>query len=503
MATTTATTETNNKAKLPKTKAERKAAAAQPNNVTADKLKTVVRRLPPNLPEDIFWQSVQPWVTDETASWKTFYPGKIRKKYNKENVPSRAYIAFRDAEQLAIFGQAYDGHLFRDKAVSTGNESYAVVEFAPHQKVPPEKKKADPRNGTIEQDEDYISYVASFNAPPKPSESDALETLIAASQHTTHPQEPKSTPLLDALRAEKQAQRDRETILKAHAHYHRASGRDIDKGIDDASTRRRGKQPQTPAQAERDEGGSAPGQGKRNRRGGAGRKAETIAAKEKEAVSVGSPKASAITQIKGQPKPSRNEASPAAPTPTAPVAAAKGTVKDMPQERRPRPAIGMRQFEAALSGAGVVASSGSERRSRREREREKKAPEGTAPTSGEGPPKADKLLTPASPGKERNRGGRKRGDSVKGPSHAVINPPPGGAPPTILSRTDTPASGSPRIIARPAGVDATAVSGSGGKQGGGSPTGGEGRGGRRRGGRGRGPPPVQTGRGGAPDVAAA
>ena len=32
-----------------------------------------------------------------------------------------------------------------------GNESFAVVEFAPCQKVPAEKKKADPRIGTIEQ----------------------------------------------------------------------------------------------------------------------------------------------------------------------------------------------------------------------------------------------------------------------------------------------------------------------------------------------------------------
>jgi regulator of nonsense transcripts 3 len=69
-------------------------------------------------------------------------------RYNKENIPSRAYIAFKNSEFLATFSQAYDGHLFRDKA---GNESRAIVEFAPYQKVPSEKKKADVRMGTIEQ----------------------------------------------------------------------------------------------------------------------------------------------------------------------------------------------------------------------------------------------------------------------------------------------------------------------------------------------------------------
>ena len=57
---------------------ERKLSQQEPNN---ERLKTVVRRLPPNLPEEIFWQSVQSWVTEDTAVWKTYYPGKIRKRY--------------------------------------------------------------------------------------------------------------------------------------------------------------------------------------------------------------------------------------------------------------------------------------------------------------------------------------------------------------------------------------------------------------------------------------
>ena len=59
---------------------ERKPRAAQKAQPSTDRLKTVVRRLPPNLPEEIFWQSVQPWVSDETITWKKFFPGKITKK---------------------------------------------------------------------------------------------------------------------------------------------------------------------------------------------------------------------------------------------------------------------------------------------------------------------------------------------------------------------------------------------------------------------------------------
>lgn len=45
-------------------------------------------------------------------------------RLNKENIPSRAYIAFKSEEQLAQFSQGYDGHLFRDKAGSSHYLSY-------------------------------------------------------------------------------------------------------------------------------------------------------------------------------------------------------------------------------------------------------------------------------------------------------------------------------------------------------------------------------------------
>jgi hypothetical protein len=40
---------------------------------------------------------------------------------------------------------------FATCSVTQGNESQAVVEFAPYQKLPLEKKKVDARNATIDQ----------------------------------------------------------------------------------------------------------------------------------------------------------------------------------------------------------------------------------------------------------------------------------------------------------------------------------------------------------------
>jgi len=86
-------------------------------------------------------------------------------------VYSRAYIAFRTEDLVAKFSREYDGHIFKDKAglsfhhllsmlglkmsrsglTHKGNESQAVVEFAPYQKLALEKKKVDSRNATIDQ----------------------------------------------------------------------------------------------------------------------------------------------------------------------------------------------------------------------------------------------------------------------------------------------------------------------------------------------------------------
>jgi regulator of nonsense transcripts 3 len=115
-----------------KSSKKREKKNSQASGASSERLKVVVRRLPPDLPEEIFWKSVEPWVSQEKVSWKAFYPGKARKRYvlafsigrvseisrssNKENISSRAYIGFKSQEQVATFGREYDGHAFKDKS---------------------------------------------------------------------------------------------------------------------------------------------------------------------------------------------------------------------------------------------------------------------------------------------------------------------------------------------------------------------------------------------------
>lgn len=243
--------------------------------------------------------------------------------------------------------------------------------------------------------------------------------LVAASQP---PPEPKSTPLLDALRAEKQAQRDKETILKAHAHYR-------DQGKDDG--RRRGKQA-----VDKDDGGP----GKRRR---GGKKAEVAAAKAKAAAARDKEKEREIIPRIAKP-PAKEGAKSANPvkvaTPantqasTAATNSASATTlnrdapkdggKDSGRERRPRPVIGLnsRHFAAALNSAGLSVP----KKSGRDDDQDKKANDGSTPSVEKGEKGAGKEKernVTNSPGRERHRGGRKRGDSVKSPSAASVKLP--------------------------------------------------------------------------------
>ncbi|KAJ6530391.1 Smg-4/UPF3 family-domain-containing protein [Mycena vulgaris] len=394
---------------------DKKDRLSQPPAST-ERLKTVVRRLPPNLPEDVFWQSVQSWVSDETVTWKIFYPGKLRKRLNKENIPSRAYISFKTEEQLAQFSREYDGHLFRDKA---GNESYAVVEFAPYQKVPPEKKKVDARSGTIEKDEDYISFLESLNAQAS-GEPASLESLIAANQA---PPPPKTTPLLEALKAEKAAQREKETAIRQIVQAKR----------DDA--KKKNATAPTPAaplskKAAKKAAAAAAAAGNAPKPG--------VAGPSKPGPAAPPPAGAAPPRPPKGPKAMRPQSRipgpPAVATDVSVASAANANATAGPSAdpapappRRTRPVIGLasRQFEAALNGAGVA----SERKSRRERERERAA--AAAEEKGkEGPPAG------APPAAQRKD---KRKDSVSG-GVAVSNASGSNAAevrvPSILQRAD-------------------------------------------------------------------
>lgn len=113
--------------------------------------KVVIRNLPANLPESIFWSSAEPYLVTQEGSkpsynWRDYHAGKLTKSKSKGNRSSTAYVNFESLEDLVTFHANYNNHVFQDKQ---GNLTQASVEFAPFQKTP-KMCKPDPRQGTIE-----------------------------------------------------------------------------------------------------------------------------------------------------------------------------------------------------------------------------------------------------------------------------------------------------------------------------------------------------------------
>ncbi|EED84142.1 predicted protein [Postia placenta Mad-698-R] len=440
-----------------KTKEKEKRARAASKQQT-ERLKTVVRRLPPNLPENIFWQSVEPWVREDTVTWKAYYLGKSKKRLNKENISSRAYIAFKNEDVLATFSKEYDGHVFRDKA---GNESIAVVEFAPYQKVPSDKKKVDTRMGTIEKDEEYISFLESLKeGSNKPVDGESLDILIipsavAASQP---PPQPTTTPLLEALKAEKSAQKDKEAILRNHAHYKdqaaiagpsivvkkedgkkKSAALASQKPSDSQPSKKAAKKAAKNAAQQQTAPAAAPSKPPQSKQAQA-QPAQAVIPKAPRQPRERHPKPSIA-----QPAPTPSSSAPsgdAAPSSISIASAASTSTQDSAQPaptRRARPMLGpaSRQFEAALSGAGV------ERKARRERDRQTATDVGPAGAVG--------LGDGAGRGEEKRGSGASRATPA-GQNQATPTAPMilqregqqikvGGGPPAVASDVDDGAAG--------------------------------------------------------------
>ncbi|KAF8273587.1 Smg-4/UPF3 family-domain-containing protein [Lactarius quietus] len=445
----TATTEPPKKPQ-PKSKTKEK-RQGQAKASGSERLKIIVRRLPPNLPEQIFWQSVQPWVTDDTVLWKEFYPGKSRKRQNKEDVHSRAYIAFKTEEYVAKFSSDYDGHIFKDKA---GNESQAVVEFAPYQKLPLDKKKVDSRNATIDQDEEYVAFLQSLETlSTKPYDADQLLEMLVAS--TERPAMPASTPLLDALKAEKSAQRDKEAIQRNHPHYKDAA--QASKKEESKKKAAAAAAVATPAAAKQTGDPAAP-LGKRAAKRAAAAAAATAQKASAQTSTPTQSKAGGTPAASSTPKPppspskskstraSKHHASsahaqsqeaqtskpssvplqaatsssstPAESGTSAPAAAAATGSSESGRRQRPVLGLASRQFEVALSGVGVSKGGGNRRDRGAEKEKE---------PAKDGPPR------------EKKDGGsrKKREDDAAGRNPALTQP--GVLPaPTILQREAKP-----------------------------------------------------------------
>ncbi|NWH78916.1 REN3B protein, partial [Piaya cayana] len=171
--------------------------------------KVVIRRLPPSLTKEQLEEHLQPLPEHDYfeffANDSSLYPHMF----------SRAYINFKNQEDIVLFRDRFDGYVFVDHK----GEYAAIVEFAPFQKAAKKKsKKKDAKTGTIEDDPEYKKFLESYSADDEKLTSTPETLLEEIEARNKEMIAKKTTPLLNflknkqRLREEKREERRRREL---------------------------------------------------------------------------------------------------------------------------------------------------------------------------------------------------------------------------------------------------------------------------------------------------
>ncbi|XP_055086801.1 regulator of nonsense transcripts 3A isoform X2 [Periophthalmus magnuspinnatus] len=165
--------------------------------------KVVIRRLPPSISKDQLEEQLSPLPLFDYFEFfpadQSLYP----------HLFSRAYINFKNPEDILLFRDRFDGYVFID---NKGLEYPAVVEFAPFQKISKKKlKKKDAKAGSIEEDPEYKRFLENYSCDEEKSMANP-ETLLGEIEAKTKELIAKrTTPLLEYIKNKKiEKQRIRE-----------------------------------------------------------------------------------------------------------------------------------------------------------------------------------------------------------------------------------------------------------------------------------------------------
>ncbi|XP_024268529.1 regulator of nonsense transcripts 3B isoform X1 [Oncorhynchus tshawytscha] len=154
--------------------------------------KIIIRRLPPSITKEELEDQLQPLPEVDYLEFfsndSSMYP----------HVFARAYINFKNQEDIVLFRDRFDGYVFID---NRGQEYPAIVEFAPFQKIAKKRsKKKDAKSGTIDEDADYKKFLEIYNGDDEKFTSTPETLLEEIEAKTKELVAKKTTPLLDFLK---------------------------------------------------------------------------------------------------------------------------------------------------------------------------------------------------------------------------------------------------------------------------------------------------------------
>ena len=206
---------------------------------TLARLKLVVRRLPPGLTEAECEEALgDDWKAGKgKVAWMSYRAGKTSKECvrvttqnlglfvcaeilcfspAKPSRPSRAYIQLTKQEHINALSEKVRNTLFTDAKGSTKDSSLLgppTVEFAPYGRVPNGRPRKDARQGTIDQDPEFIDFLESLTSPVTKTTSVDQESDVAKGKEKV-----TMTPLVQFLKDKKANKGKENASVKSTKH---------------------------------------------------------------------------------------------------------------------------------------------------------------------------------------------------------------------------------------------------------------------------------------------
>ncbi|CAH0059406.1 unnamed protein product [Clonostachys solani] len=206
--------------------------------------KLVIRRLPPAMTQDEFVTILgTDWdVNKGKVDWLWYAPGKVSKDPSKPSRPSRAYVHLKRKDDIMSLSELVQSSTWEDaKGTFTSPALIAppTVEFAIYKKTPSNKRRTDARQGTIDQDPQFMAFLENLANTGLANEGveveDADEAEKADIKVTT-------TPLIEYLK-EKKASKAKDSSSGKNSKKDKESSSSKGKGgsKDDESSKKKGK----------------------------------------------------------------------------------------------------------------------------------------------------------------------------------------------------------------------------------------------------------------------
>ncbi|RGP72131.1 hypothetical protein FSPOR_2976 [Fusarium sporotrichioides] len=211
--------------------------------------KLTIRRLPPGMTEAEFASILgSEWeVGKGKVDWFCFAEGKISTDPSKPSRPGRAYVHVMRKDDILPLSEAVRNAVWEDAKASFNSPSLIgppVLDFAIYKKVPSAKKRTDARQGTIDQDPDFMAFLEELANPTPPKETiegEEGDDLGKAENKVT------TTPLIEYLKEKKAKNVKDGTSSKnsKHGQGDSRSGKGKSASKEDDSGRKRGKDSKT------------------------------------------------------------------------------------------------------------------------------------------------------------------------------------------------------------------------------------------------------------------